>query len=180
MTKTTTVSITLVLLAWTVPSAALAQTTVPDWARKVRSGAPIYVTTSAGESVDGTAGPIDATSMMVSTPYGPRTLPLADIGRVQRSDRVGNGVRNGAVAGLLTGVVFAAGTDCSQEFFEDLCETAALAGLVALPAIGAALGWAIDGSIKGRDTLFDAKPPQRGTRVALGVGPRGIQARIAF
>ncbi|HUF23515.1 MAG TPA: hypothetical protein VMN81_05250 [Vicinamibacterales bacterium] len=174
-------NITLVLLGLAVPSAALAQTTVPDWARKVRTGAPIYVTTSAGESVDGTAGQITSTSMVVSTRSGQRTVLLDDVAKVQKPDSAANGAMNGALVGLLGGVLSFATTDCGSDLIAPTCQAAAFGGnLIVVPAIGAGIGWAIDAAIRGRDTIFDVKRDKGGRRVALGFGPRTIHARIAF
>ncbi|HUF23514.1 MAG TPA: hypothetical protein VMN81_05245 [Vicinamibacterales bacterium] len=176
-------TILLMSASLSLPAAVAAQTEAPEWARKVRRGAIVFVTTSGGESIEGTAGAITGTSMIVATRSGPLTLAMADIAKVQKPDGAGNGALTGALAGLGVGVLVVASRDCANDFLQSLCETVSSAALVGLPLIGAGLGWAIDAGVKGRDTIFDANRAARGgrgTRLTLSIAPRAIRARIAF
>lgn len=172
------VVLALILVA-PAPSTAGAQPAAPDWMLKVKPGSPVFVTTVAGEMVEGIAGRVRSGSMVVSTPAGVRTVLLSDIQKVQRRDPGWTGFAIGAAIGAVIGVVASQNSKYCK--YQDLTRCRALRKTGPVTgAVGYGLvGWGIDTLVKGRSTVFDRS---RAPELSLTLGPKavGAHARISW
>lgn len=180
MTRMIPVVLALILVAL-APSIAGAQPAAPDWTLKVKLGKPVFVTMLNGEMWEGIAGQVTSDSVVVSTPAGVRTLPLAGIQKVQRRDALWTGAAIGAVAGAAFGIAEVQRVDCQPNEHPndpDFCDGATPFTVTAAVMFGL-IGWGIDALVKGRSTVFDRS---RAPQVSLTLGPKaiGASARISW
>ena len=174
MTRMIPVVLALILVAL-APSIAGAQTAAPDWTLKVKLGKPVFVTMLNGEMVEAVASQVTSDSLVVFTPSGLRTMPLAGIQKVQRRDALWTGAAIGAVAGAAFGA--AAVQRCSSTTNDpDLC-AGPKAFTVAAAVTWGLIGWGIDYLVKGRSTVFDRS---RAPQVSLTLGPNAVGARASI
>lgn len=161
----------LAILSLILPTVAAAQR--PHWTDKLELGEPIYVTTHAGDRIDGIAGQVTAEGIVMKTPLGVRTVPYRDMQRVQKRDPQWTGAVIGAATGIVAGIVGALVSDCQGR----QCE-AEERGLVMAGAIyGSLTGWMVDFNSRGKSTIFTAEPPRK---VTLRPRRGGITAAIGF
>lgn len=167
------------ILLMLIPCSALAQSAQPAWAAKVKFGKPLFLTTSSGERVEGTAGQITSDAVVVATPAGIRSVPISDIVRVQKRDPVWTGAAIGAGAGLGLGLVMIAADDgaCPQQ--SEGCKAEVRGFAIGLAGYGALIGWGIDALIKNRTTIFEGQAG-RGTIISIGFDGRAIRAALRF
>jgi hypothetical protein len=163
------------VLALLLPATAFAQP-LPDWTSRVQIGKPLFVTTAAGDRVEGVLGQVTTDGVIVATPVGVRTVRYADIGKVEKRDSVWSGVSIGAAVGLAIGVLWRANIDCGSS----TCSNEANAVITGGAFYGAAIGWGIDKALKGRQTLFQSN--QSRDRISLSVrrDAIGVRAMVAW
>ena len=160
-----------VIIALGLPAVAGAQS--PGWTEKVQIGEPVFITTRAGDRVDGIAGQVTTEGLVVSTPIGTRTVPYREMRRVERRDPAWTGAVIGAATGIFAGIVAALVSDCHgrqcQAEERGLVMTGALYGVIT--------GWTVDFNHSGKSTIFKSDASAKVT-----VAPRrgGLSAAIAF
>ena len=164
MQKILRTAVLVVVVAYPVSAAAQ---TAPGWASKVKPRKALFVITTAGEQIDGKAGPVSQEGLVVLTSTGPRFVRYEGIFRAERKDSAWSGLVYGAALGFGAGVVSWKTTECRDEFLNGLCESYASMAPMLFTPIGALLGWGIDAAVSGRRTVFEASPP---SRVSLVVG----------
>ena len=155
-----------------VPASAFAQP--PDWTLKLQLGKPVFLTTQAGERVEGVTGQITADAIVVSTPVGIREVRYRELRRAEKRDALWTGAAIGAATGVALGIAVVANADCGSS---QQCG-AEKGGVVMGGALyGALIGWGLDALVKGKTTVFEAESPVRVT-----VAPRrgGMQANVAL
>ena len=160
-----------VIIALGFPAVVAAQP--PGWTEKVEIGEPVFITTQAGDRVDGIAGQVTAEGLVVSTRLGIRTVPYREMRRVQKRDPAWTGAVIGAATGIFAGIVASLVSDC----YGRQCQ-AEERGLVMTGAFyGAMTGWMVDFNHSGKSTIF-----KRNASAKVTVAPRrgGLSAAIAF
>lgn len=168
----------VVILLMLAPCSAFAQSAPPAWASKVKFGRPLFLTTASGERVEGTAGQVTGDAVVVATPAGIRTVPHADIVKVQKRDSLWTGPAYGAGAGLVLGLLVLADDDTCPDS-SAACRDEAGAVAVGMAMYGALIGWGIDALIKNRTTIFE-RQAGRGTNVSIGFSGRAVRATLRF
>jgi hypothetical protein len=160
----------LVLLV--LPGSALAQP--PDWTLKLQLAKPVFLTTQAGERVEGVTGQITPDAIVVSTPAGIREVRYRELRRAEKRDALWTGAAIGAATGATLGIGVAVNSDCGDS---RQC-SAEKGGVVAAGALyGALIGWGLDALVKGKTTLFEAEST---TRVSVAQRRGGMQANVAL
>ena len=169
---------TAVLFAAVVacPTLVAAQS-MPEWARKVKTGKAIFVMTTDGVQIEGKAGPVSREGLVVVTHTGSRVLRYEEIFRAERKDSAWSGLAYGAALGFGVGVISWKTTDCAGEVLRGFCEGMAGLGVVLYTPAAALLGWGIDAAVTGRRTIYEASPPPR---VTLKLSPAHGAVTIAW
>ena len=83
MQKILRTAVLFVVVAYPVSAAAQ---TAPGWASKVKPRKALFVITTAGEQIDGKAGPVSQEGLVVLTSTGPRFVRYEGIFRAERKD----------------------------------------------------------------------------------------------
>jgi hypothetical protein len=154
------------VMALSTVSAAEGQT-LPTFER----GARLWVRTSDGQEHDGRVSSASGTQLVLETSEGLQSITAAEVDRVEGVDPLGNGIRNGGIAGAVAFAAF--GFYLSQALCEipdgclgnDLGAIALMAGIGG--GIGMAAGAGIDYAIKGRRLLY----PLPSTSMSLELRP---------
>jgi hypothetical protein len=124
----------------------------------LKEGTPVWVTTADGREQEGSVQSMSPTQLVLRIDAANRSISLADVRRIEGRDPLGNGIRNGGIAGAAAFAGF--GLFLSQALCEvsegclrnDLVPIIKIAGLGA--GIGVAAGALIDYAIKGRRLLY--------------------------
>lgn len=157
----------LVLTALLIPVALHAQEPEPAWKGLDRSAlSTVFVLDDRGVETRGQLLRLDPDAVVVLVNGSERRFETERVARVsRRGDSLKNGAVAGLVFGLVTGVLGAAVTDCGQASH---CR-GTQAGLAVLSAgVYTAIGTAIDAAIQGRTVLYQA--PTRKTAIQSGGG----------
>jgi len=169
--------------------ATLASVASPARAQDVPAldaGTGVWVTTNDGDEQHGTVVTVSRIELVLRLDGLVRSIAIRDVRRIEGRDALGNGVRNGGVAGAA--IAGGVGVLLSYAFCDipdgclshDVGRIAVLAGLGAGAGMGA--GALIDLAIKGRRLLYASS----GTSVVVDVTPTfgahafGARAVIAW
>jgi hypothetical protein len=139
------------------------------------------VTTTDGRVFTGNLASFTPAGVVVRKDGADARIVFGDVSRIEVPDRLGNGIRNGAiVGGLFYGTMMTA-------FVAGECEggcggegvTVAVFGAAFGAAVGAGFGALVDHLIVGRDTIYSASAPAT-VRVAPLLSPTraGLGVRI--
>ena len=107
---TRTIALAIVVLG--LPVAAAAQP--PEWTLKLQLGKPVFLTTQAGERVEGVTGQITPEAIIVSTPAGIREVRYRELRRAEKRDALWTGAAVGAAIGAALGIAVAVDADCGS------------------------------------------------------------------
>lgn len=158
--------------------------TAPSVGDVVSVGQTVWVTTTDGGTRKGVVFSVSASVLELLTDQRKLVVSFGDVSKVEVAvrDSLTNGIRNGLLAGGLSGValgIFVVASDCAHpSSFLNFCSRSAfvdLAGMVGLwgAGIGAIAGWLVDASTYERRVVYRA-----GRSVSVGVAPQ-IAARGA-
>jgi hypothetical protein len=124
----------------------------------LQEGTRVWVTTADGREQEGSVASVSPTQLVLRIDAASRAIALADVRRIEGRDSLGNGIRNGGIAGAaaLGGFgLFLSHALCESS---DGCLRNDLGPLVRIAALGAGVGMAagalIDYAIKGRRLLY--------------------------
>ncbi len=137
------------------------------------------MTTEDGKEQEGRLVSFTPAGVQLKLPNGTVVaVPMNTIQRVDVRDGLGNGARNGAIAGGLIGLlsVIAFKSDCGHEC-DDGYVAFAVTALLAYTAMGAGVGAGIDALIHGRETIYSSKAPRQ-VAVAPLITPHGAGVRV--
>ena len=165
-----TIALAIVVLG--LPAAAAAQP--PEWTLKLQLGKPVFLTTQAGERVEGVTGQITPEAIIVSTPAGIREVRYRELRRAEKRDALWTGAAVGAATGAAFGLALVVDADCGSS---SQC-SAEKGGVVIGGALyGALIGWGFDALVKGKTTVFEGEPS---TKVTLVPQRGGLAAHAIF
>jgi hypothetical protein len=155
----------LVLTAMLIPCAAHAQEPEPAWKGLDRSALPtVFVLDAGGVETRGQLVSLDSDAVVVLVNGSRRCF---DTARVARVSKRGDSLKNGAIAGLVVGIVGAVAAIATIRC-EASCDRGwQAAWLTVNTGVYTAIGTGIDAAIQGRTILYQAPPPRR------TVEPRG-------
>jgi hypothetical protein len=141
-----------------MPATARAQQTLGGWrGLETRSLETIYVTDDSGQRTEGKLLRLDTDALVLLVNGTEQRFEAA---RVQRIDKRGDSLRNGALIGAGLGVVFgsiSAGiSDCPGDDPGGGCPGFRVGAFAGALGIYTALGTAVDAMIVGRTRVFDA------------------------
>ena len=162
----------LVLFVLALPSSTQAQ--VPAWAQEIKLGKPLFLTTAAGERIEGVAGQVTPDAILVATPVGVRSVPYRELRRAEKRDALWTGAAIGAgVSAGVSFVVIATNADCTT----DHCRSENAAAVIGGAIYGGLIGWGLDALVKGKTTVFDSD-----MSVRVGMAPKrgGLSAGVTF
>jgi hypothetical protein len=149
----------------------------------LRTGTSVWVTTSDGREQEGAVASMSATELVLRVDNASRAIALADVRRIEGRDGLGNGIRNGGIAGAaaLGGFgLFLSHALCESS---DGCLRNDLGPLVRIAALGAGVGMAsgalIDYAIKGRRLLYSFPNSPIVFRLTPHVTPHSVAARVS-
>lgn len=165
-------TVAAVMMVVGLPVASAAQP--PKWTEQVQLGKPIFVTTHAGDRVDGVAGQVTVEGLVISTPVGIRTVTYREMRHAQKRDALWTGAAIGAAVGAGLGIAVIANSDCGSS---QQCGAEEGGVVIGGALYGALIGWGLDALVKGKTTLFQSE----GT-TSVSVVPRrgGLAARATF
>jgi hypothetical protein len=178
------VSVSLSLVLVFAPGAE-AQTLAPQQLAPlplISGGQRVWVTTTDGRVFTGNLVLFTPAGVVVRKGGADARIEFGDVRKIEVPDRLGNGIRNGAIAGgVLYGtmsIAFAAGEcegHCDGVVPFALITTAVGAGL------GAGIGALVDYLTVGRDVIYSASPPAS-VRFAPILAPAraGVRVRISW
>ena len=153
------------VVAMLIPLSARAQTSPPPDGLKRQALPSVYVLDDRGVETRGRLLRLDSEAVVLLVADAERRF---DIGHVQRVDRRGDSLKNGAITGLLVGV----GLGLFGSALSDCGSSASCPGdRLLLGAISTALytavGTAIDAAVTGRTTIYEA-PRRSAAKTAPG------------
>lgn len=126
-----------------------------------RPGSTFLVSLRTGDRLECAFVQLTENSLIVSTPDGvEREYSKANVERITTIEKRQDGLANGAVIGALAAgipagiIALAAGASCKD------CKKDAAIGFAVVTGIGAAIGLAVDASIKDQVTLYEAPPEE--------------------
>jgi hypothetical protein len=170
------------LVVGLLPSPALAQPPTTDFGQlgsRVRVGETVWVTGDDGREIQGKLWDLSASSLQVMSRGQTTTFKSDNLLVISARDR--DSLSNGALIGLVTGVVLGALVAGVCE--DDYLACFAGAGLV-YGGFGAAIGVGIDAMTPGRKLEIYRRPAIQSARIRLAPfgSPRaqGLVLRIAF
>lgn len=163
---TRTIALAIVVLG--LPVAAAAQP--PEWTLKLQLGKPVFLTTQAGERVEGVTGQITPEAIIVSTPAGIREVRYRELRRAEKRDALWTGAAVGAAIGAAAGIAVVTNSDCDVN---TECGGVVVGGAL----YGALIGWGLDALVKGKTTVFEGEPS---TKVTLVPQRGGLSAHAIF
>lgn len=164
-----------------IPAAVSAQGTGQDWPGLNRAGlSMVYVLDDEGVEVSGTLLRLNPDSLVLLVGGVEHRLEAA---RVQRIERRGDALRNGALIGAVVGAamgVLAAGiSDCPGSDPGGSCPATRATAVLVSTGVYAAIGTGIDALVVGRTTVYQAPTPPpssarapQGRRVAVTLSVR--------
>ena len=155
-----------------LPASAVAQP--PEWTLKLQLGKPVFLTTQAGERVEGVTGQITPEAIIVSTPAGIREVRYRDLRRAEKRDAVWTGAAVGAATGAAFGFALVADADCGSS---SQCGAEKGGVVIGGALYGALIGWGFDALVKGKTTVFEGEPT---TKVTLVPQRGGVSAHAIF
>lgn len=169
MTRTRAALTLTLMLGFALPAAAQP----PDWTHRVPMGKRIFITTHAGEWVEGIAVQIRPDAIVVSTPDGRQAVPYRDVRRAQKRDPAWTGAVTGAAAGVAVGLAVMRNSDC----FGRQCTAEETGFIIGSAIYGGLIGWGLDMVIMGKRTIFEASAAP-----TLTLAPRrgGLSAAVVF
>lgn len=149
----------LVLVVLLIPGALHAQEPEPAWKGLDRSAlSTVFVLDDAGVETRGQLLRLDRDAIVVLVNGSERRFETERVARVsKRGDSLKNGAVAGLVFGLVTGVLNAAVVDCGQA---NRCREAQAGLAVLSTGLYTAIGTAIDAAIQGRTVLYRAPTRQ--------------------
>jgi hypothetical protein len=166
----------LVLTVMLIPGALYAQEPEPAWKGIDRSAlSTVFVLDDAGVETRGQLLRLDRDAIVVLVNGSERRFETRRVARVsKRGDSLKNGAIAGLVFGLVTGALNAAVVDCGQA---NRCRETQ-AGLAVLSGgLYAAIGTAIDAAIQGRTVMYQAPTRQP---VAWSRGGAAVSVRMTW
>ena len=155
-----------------MPATARAQQTLGGW-RGLETGTldTVYVTDDAGQRTEGKLLRLDTDALVLLVNGTEQRFEAA---RVQRIDKRGDSLRNGALIGAAVGVLFgsiSAGiSDCPGDDPGGGCPGFRVGAFAGALGIYTALGTAVDAMVVGRTRVFDAE--QRKSARPILTGPQ--------
>ena len=161
----------LVLTALLLPGALRAQEPATAWKGIDRAAlSTVFVLDDAGVETRGQLLRLDPDAIVVLVDGSERRFETQRVARVsRRGDSLKNGARNGLIVGIVAGVLSTVMVSCG----DDPCRGIMAGQAVFTTAVYTAIGTAIDASIQGRTTLYQAPPKkpaiQSGGGAALSV-----------
>ena len=161
------------------PAVVQAQEALGGW-RGLETGSldTVYVTDDAGRQTEGKLLRLDTDALVLLVNGTEQRFEAA---RVQRIDKRGDSLRNGALIGAALGIVFgsiSAGiSDCPGDDPGGGCPGFRVGAFAGALGIYTALGTAVDAMIVGRTRVFDADQ-RRGARPILD-GPQ-LAVRVSW
>src|SRR5687768_2454993 len=150
----------------------------------LKEGTRVWVTTADGGEQEGSVASMSPTQLVLRIDAATRLIPLADVRRIEGRDPLGNGIRNGAIAGAAALGGF--GLFLSQALCEssDGCLRNDLVPLIRIAGLGAGIGIAsgalIDYAIKGRRLLYSSSNSSIVLRVMPHLTAHSVGAGVSF
>jgi hypothetical protein len=148
----------LLLTVLLMPGAVHAQEPGPAWQGIDRSAlSTVFVLDEAGVETQGQLVRLDPDAIVVLVDGSERRF---DTRRVARVTRRGDSLKNGALTGLVIGLVQAVALVAIQDC-RGSCDARAMGALLAANTVSyVAMGTAIDAAIRGRTMLYQAPTPK--------------------
>jgi hypothetical protein len=152
----------------------------------LQEGTRVWVTTADGREQEGSVASTSAAGLVLRVDAASRSIALADVRRIEGRDPLGNGIRNGGIAGAAALGGF--GLFLSQALCEipDGCLRSDLGPLAMMAGLGAGVGMAagalIDYAIKGRRLLYASpgSPIVLQVRPLFGAGSAGASVTLTW
>jgi len=150
----------------------------------LKDGTKVWVTTSDGREQEGSVESVTPTQLVLRIDAGTRLIPLGEVRRIEGRDPLGNGIRNGAIAGAAALGGF--GLFLSQALCEvsDGCLRNDLVPLIKIAGLGAGIGMAsgalIDYAIQGRRLLYSSSNSPIVLQVMPHLTAHSVGARVSF
>lgn len=166
------------LIAALTPAAVSAQGTGEDWPGLNRAGlSTVYVLDDAGVEVSGTLLRLDPDSLVLLVGGVEHRLEAARVQRIQRrGDSLRNGALIGAAVGAAMGLIAAGISDCPGSDPGGSCPAVRTTAFLVSTGVYTAIGTGIDALVVGRTTVYQAPtPPPPSPRT-----PRGRRVSIAL
>lgn len=188
MTRTTVRGATLamamsVLLGIPDPAAAQPQAPPAPTVLPVSRNLPVvWVITADGQERKGRLLSFTPDRLIVHVGKASQTINTAEVVRVDTTDALSNGIRNGVISGLVVGGLgFAALVGTCEDCGGGEVVAAGLLAMGVYTAIGAGLGALIDHAIEGRLPIYQRSAPSRlSVRPIVGLRQQGVQLRLTW
>ena len=170
-----------ILAATLVPGAVSAQGTAQSWPGLATAElSTVYVLDDTGVETSGTLLRLNPDSLVLLVGDTERRFDAARVNRIEkRGDSLRNGAFIGAIVGAAMGLLVAGISDCPGNDPGGSCPGTRAAGVLLSTGVYAAIGTGIDALVVGRTTLYEApaasprsaRMPNRG-RVAFNLALR--------
>jgi hypothetical protein len=178
----TALSLSLGLLVFGLAEAEAQQATSFEQLQLlVKAGDTVSVTTSSGQVVKGEIATLSQSSIRLVENGVARDLAEADVSEIKqrRGDPLGNGARNGAIAGAAFGLISAFFNDCRKVS----CGADRVAAFGVMTALGTGIGVGIDALIVRTQVIYR---PRGRISTGLSIRPllttreKGIKVSVSF
>ena len=171
----------IILFTVATDAAAAAQAlrpATPDPGAILTPGLTAWITDSGGREEKTRVIGVSGDVLTTTSPGGVRRLLTADVRRVRvrQSDPVINGALIGAGAAIASGLLLCKLTEPWENCRDDV------GPMVRIGAIGAGIGIGIDALIRGRKTIYEARPGSARLQALPLVGRHagGLQIAVSF
>jgi hypothetical protein len=156
-------------------SSASAQTQTTD---VFNPGSTVWITDATGEEQKARILSVSGDTVTATVGDDTRRFDTNDITRVRarKTDSVLNGALIGAGVAVASGLVF-----CRMMESWDVCRTS-IGPMLRIGALGAGIGIGVDALIRGRKTIYEARPGSASISATPLVGRRagGLQFSVSF
>jgi hypothetical protein len=151
-------------------------------AATVRTAQHVWLTRADGMEVAGRVRTIDQDEILLATSAGQVLVRAADVQRIERPDRIGDGAKRGAAIGAASaaGLLAILGAACRGDCMS--MSGALIVGAGWGGGLGAAFGAVVDGLHRNRETVFDRASPAQAVTVTplVRAGSAGVTARVVW
>lgn len=151
-------------------------------AATVRTAQHVWITRTDGTEAAGSVRSIDRDGLLLATSAGVVFVRAADVQRIERPDRIGDGTKRGTAIGAASaaGLFAILGASCRGDCMNT--SGGLIVGAAWGAGLGAAFGAVVDGLHRNRETVFERVVPAHTVTVVplIGVGSAGVTTRVEW